>query len=312
MNTMQQYCNDMSGVLSNDVSALALVPNGAKIDSDDDGWDSSDDDGSEHYAGEQTFKFTPPPAQLERPTWSMEDRERIPELLSVENFVVDESGNSLYRCEPAKKQNPTLGGLKCLAHHSKVVVFICLFNSFESVPMRTPDSKTKSLNNTRLQGGIVINPSEVDAVRFKKKCQDKAGKDLAFELGKGFMSHTAGATPQFIFVAVPYENGYLKEKAVRSPTFRVFSKRQERFLEPKQKKRRKNAEIHKLDTDIGNAVTTFRALEQELRHADFIHGAMKAFFGQMRAQVAHMQDDTARIALEFALRSAEEPETASM
>lgn len=304
MNTIQQHCNIMSGVLTNDVSSLTLAPNGAENDSDDDGWGSSDDEGSEHYAGEQT--------QLERPIWSMEDRERLPELLSLENFVVDESGNSLYRCEPAKKQNPTLTGLKCLAHHSKVVVFICLFNSSESVPMRTPDSKTKTLNKTRLHGGIVVNPSEVDAVRFKKKCQDKAGKDLAFELGKGFMSHTAGATPQFIFVAVPFQNGYLTQKAVRSPTFRVFSKRQERFLEPKQKKRRKNAEIQKLDTDIGNAVTTFGALEQELRHADFVHGGMKAFFGQLRAQVAHMQDDTARIALEFALRSAEEPETASM
>lgn len=303
----QDLCNDMSSVLSSNIPALKVVPKGAESESDDDGWGSSDDEGAGAEDGAVVTEGVE-----ERPTWSMEERESIPKLLSLENFVVNESGNSLYRCEPAKKKNPTLNGLDCLASHSKVVVFICLLNSTVSVPMRTPDSKTKRLNSTRLDGGIVINPSDIGAIRFKKKCQDKAGNDLAFELGKGFMSHTAGATPQFIFVAVPYQNGYLKDKAVRSPAFKVFSKRQERFLEPKQKKRRKNAEIQKLDTDIGNAKTTFDALEQELRHADFIHGAMKSFFEKLRGQVACIEDETARIALEFALRSTEEPETASM
>lgn len=295
----------MSGVLSSHLPAPEMVPKVVESDDDDDGWGSSDEECD-------TATDISNVIQMERPTWSMQERECIPELLKLENFVVDASGISLYRCEPAKKQNPTLKGLECLSEYSQVVVFIYLLNSAECVPMRTPDSKKKELNHCRLDGGIQLCPSKVHSVRFKKKCQDKSGNDLAFELGKGFMSHTAGTTPQFIFVAVPYSNGYIMNKAVRSPAFKVFSKRQERFLEPTQKKRRKNAEIQKLDTDIENAMTTFGTLEQDLRHANFIHSAMKSFFEQMRDQVENVEDETARVALAFALRCAQTPETASM
>lgn len=299
--------------------------NDSKPDFDsDDGWDSDSDDGwgtdgdmdaleSSMFGTSQQIESAPKLQTVqERPNWNMSEREKLPVELGLENFVMDESGYNLYRCEPAKKMNPTLCGLSQFSEYESVHISIRLLNAEKSVVIRTPDLKRKCLNAHRLDQGVLVNAKKEHSVRFKKKCQDKSGNDTAFELGKGFMSHTLGATPQFIFVAIPYCGGYVPEKAVRSPPFRIFSKRQERFLEPKKKRRRKNVEIQKLDTDIQNAKATFHMMEQELRHAEFINGAMGAFFNQLRSHVANIEDDTTRIALEFALRCEQENETASM
>ena len=176
--------------------------------------------------------------------------------------------------------------------------------------MRTPDIKSKGLQYTRLQNGLVVQPK--GTVHFKKKCLDKrTKKDLAFELGKSYLSHTGGITPQFIFVAVPFEDGaYVQSKAFRSPAFRVFSKRQERFLEHNHKRQKKNVEIEKLDTDIHDAETTLRCLAQELQRQTFMEREMANFFNEIRSNVHRIKDATAKTALQYALRQIELSEVA--
>jgi len=53
-------------------------------------------------------------------------------------------------------------------------------------------------------------------------------------------------------------------------------------------------------------------LESDLRRANIVHSAMRNFFAELRNHVDDVQDETTRLALQFALRCSNEPETASM
>lgn len=291
------------------MSAPPSVPNDPNYDSESDGW-SSDDESPPESSVSPPVQVAATQAPL--PPLTMSEREKLKSTLKLENFIQNEGGYTLYRCEPANQKNPTLTGLSSLKQFDKVHVAVHVFNSEESVFMRTPDMKNKYIKYERHEDGLLVDPKTVDAIRFKKKCQDKLGNDSGFELGKGYMSHTAGATPQFVFVVTPFSNGYIKSQAIRSTPFRVLSKRQERFLQPKQKRRRVNVDLQKYDTDIRNAKTTHNMLESDLRRANIVHSAMRNFFAELRNHVDHVQDETTRLALQFALRCSNEPETASM
>lgn len=276
---------------------------------------SSEDEWEENEVSE-TFNEPPQPlndAMIEDaqvPLWTQDNLESLSIQLKLINYIEDETGYALFRCEPANKCYPGIAfGNTTL---SKVHLSVHLFNSTSHVQMRTPDIKSKSLEYSRLQNGLVVNPK--GTIHFKKKCLDKRTKrDLAFELGKSYLSHTGGITPQFVFVAVPIENGaYVKSKAFRSPPFRVFSKRQERFLDHKHKRHRKNVEIEKLDTDIIDAETTLRSLEQELQRQTFMNREMVMFFNEIRSNVHLIKDATAKTALQYAVREIETSETAKL
>lgn len=286
----------------------------------DSGW-SSDDDwvDSDSYG---TLSSAVQPSNAERkvesvrmedatpPVFSMEQTELLPNGLSLVNYVEDETGYALYRCEPANKMYPGVSFVD--AGDFKVCLSVQLYNSKSRVQMRTPDIKTKGMKYSRTENGILLKSS--GTIHFKKKCLDKkTKKDLAFELGKSYLSHTSGITPQFLFIAVPFKNGrYIKEEAFRSPPFRVYSKRQERFLQHKHKRQKKNVEVQKLDTDIHDAETTLRALQQELSHQEFIKREMETFFNEMRRDISGVGNETARTALEYALRQAVHTEIATL
>ena len=244
------------------------------------------------------------------PSWTQDKLESLPIQLTLINYVEDETGYALFRCEPANKCYPGIAfGATSVG---QVHLTVHLLNSTSHVQMRTPDIKTKRLPHTRVQNGLVFGTK--GSIHFKKKCLDKqTKKDIAFELGKSYLSHTGGITPQFVFVAVPFENGsYVKSKAFRSPAFRVFSKRQERFLEHIQKRQKKNVEIEKLDTDILDAETTLRCLAQELQRQTFMDHEMVKFFNEIRSNVDRITDPTAKTALQYALRHIESSEVANL
>lgn len=281
-------------------------PNGAESDSGSDGWSDSDDEGPE--PDEPTVS----PTSAALPTWSRKELGVLKCQLELENVIRDQGGFVVYRCEPADKKYPTLSGFSSLRKFKHVHVSILVFNSEEHVTMKTPDMKNKYMSYDEYMDGIIFDPKTTTSLLFKKKCQNKAGVETGFELGKGYISHTNGATPQFVFVATPFDNGYLKSKSVRSAPFRIQSKRQERFLEPKQKRRRTKNDVRKYDTNIGNAKSTFAMLETKLRRAQIVHRAMNRFFDELRNHTDDIDDDTTRLSLQFALRCTEESETASM
>lgn len=285
----------------------------AHVDESDSGWSS--DDGWGDFEPLQPIQSVPavPQTRIEDatvPTWSQAALEKLPELLSLVNFVENIWGYSLFRCEPANKQYPGIafGATTFQSAH----VSVQLKNTKSCVHMRTPDIKDRGLQHTRLDSGIVVRPEGV--IHFKKKCLDKqTKKDLAFELGKGYLSFTGDNEPEFVFVVVPFENGaYVPSKAFRSPPFRVFSKRQQRFLGHKHKRQKRNVEIQKMDTDLHDAVTTLRALDQTLQRETFLNQQMLAFFDDMRAAIHSVQDATAKTALEYALRQMQTSEVATL
>ena len=253
-----------------------------------------------------------------RLSWTVAEREKMPQNLHLTNFVEKDGVITLYRCEAAKGKNPKVSGMSAQPFQH-IHIFICLFNSAECIFMRTPDVKKNCqkppFQHKRIDNGIRFSPSansEYSEIRFKKKCQDKQGNQTGFELGREYESYTKGTTPQFVFIAVPYVNGYIKEKAVRSPPFRILSKRQERFLNPTQKRRRKNTVVQKLDTDIINANSTLRMVQNDLRHQKFVNSAMQNFFAHLGTLTGHLQNETAKISIDFALRKKQVVETASM
>jgi hypothetical protein len=85
-------------------------------------------------------------------------------------------------------------------------------------------------------------------------------------------------------------------------------------LDSKTKRHKKAPEIEKLDTDIHNAKSTFNMLGEDIRHETFVNKSMKTFFNQLAQFAEHLQNPTAKIAIQFALRRGQqkEPETASM
>lgn len=299
-------------------AASAMTPNGPETGYESDGWSDSDDEDAGNSSGSANVTSATLSATASKmPKWSMANRAEIPVAMSLDNMIESENGSlNIYRCEASKGMNPTLGFNKGGMWHLTVR---CM-NSAESVVMRTPDPKNKKMKLVRKEnGGILYMPSQCPSIRFKKKCQDIEGKNTGFKLGKGYASYTSGATPMFAFIAVPVIVDkvtntvlYAREKAVRSPAFHIFSKRQERFLGPKRKRSRKSAEIQKLDSEIQHAATTSKMLEKDLRHLDFVNGAMKAVFQKLRAQLDLVENETVRISLAFALRCSVEPESVSL
>lgn len=279
----------------------------------DSGWSSEDEWNDSAHVEPVQSRPEVPRVNIEDakvPVWPQDRLESLPVQLSLIHFIHDETGHALFRCEPANKHYPGISFDQ--ARSSKAHVSVRLFNSKSQVQMRTPDIKTKGLEYIRTKSGIIVDSK--GTIHFKKKCLDKhTKKDLAFELGKSYLSHTGGITPQFVFVAVPFENGaYAQDKAFRSPPFRVFSKRQERFLQHKHKRQKTNVEIEKLNTDIDDAETTKRSLTQELRRLKFMSRENQVFFDEMRNMLHLIQNPTVKTALQYALRQDKSTEVATL
>jgi len=265
------------------------------------------------------------------PSFSMREREKLPQKLRLENFCDNESGSTsesgkeLRRDEAIRNKWPGVSGLGSVCRHGEQLhLYTFLWNSTKEVRTRTPDIK-QTLNSCierarKKEKCAVLNLGDRDTIYFKKKCIrqmkcEKSGKvetvDVGFELSGDFAAFTSGK-PYFCFVAVPWNNGYYTDRAVRSQPFFVRSKRQGRYLNPKKRKTQKWAEVQKLETDKRNAETTLQELNVEITHYDFANSATDAFFEALRAYIPHVENDTARTALEFALRTTKEHVAVSM
>jgi hypothetical protein len=262
-------------------------------DSDSDDWEDSRDPVEKKQG----------PFDIRLPVFNLDERQSIPLKIPLRNFNQEERGSkSLYRCEPANKKYPGID-LSIYKDFTAVYLSIMLLNSTENVFMRVPDFKTKEINFLRRENIMFLKP-QLESIFFKKKSQDKVTKkDIAFELGKGFLSHTLGSTPQFIFIAIPYKDGKFEMNLIgKSEAFHVFSKRQDRFLDHSNKRQKKNTEIEKLDTDIQGANTTLNTLNCRNNRLTQLNAQYSQFFESFQHKISSIEDETIKIALQYALR----------
>ena len=263
----------------------------------------------------------------EPPVFTQDQLSGLAEGVPLENFLQTPSGWALMRCESASRAVHSTDGTttKVVEYPGFLVsaklrgfpylwVTVELYNGTHKAVMRTPDLKMRPAPwHCRRGEGLMVRTSDKMArVTFKKKCVHKpTGKDLAFELGKKYDSYTDGATPQFVFVVVPFDGRFRVEDAVRSPKFQVKSKRQERFLQPANKRRKLNPQLAKLDTDIASARQTLKSLQAERRRLDIVASKYRGCFEQVKALIPHMHNKTLRLALAFALQDDKAEDSAS-
>ena len=256
---------------------------------------------------------------IELPKLVRNDLEKIPETLEMLNLVDNGKKKDLYRCEPASKQYPGCHS-PVLSNLKTYLLQICLFNSapnrdgvFVFVPMRVPDFKTKGLNFVRRNQtpGVVSDNScvfivdgKTPTIHFKKKCVHKrTGNDIAFKLGKGFLSYTGGIVPQFTIVAIPFVSGKLDiSKAIRTPKFEVWSKRQERHTARTNKRHKKSSEIGKLDTNIAEAEIALNALRTEFQIIRCRNRKLEVTIGTIRRRAVSLPEGASKISYEYATR----------
>jgi hypothetical protein len=254
---------------------------------------------------------------------------KIPKTLELLNLVSDGKRYDLYRCEPALKKYPGV-------HSEDIKQFrtwlfqIRLCNSAPNgdgsqsyVPMRLPDFKSKGLNFIRrnqtpelkdAHGRVVDNSSVFvtngvpDTIYFKKKCVDNETKrDIAFELGKGYLSHTRAIDPKFCIIAIPFANGaFVMEKAIRTPDFHVFSKRQTRHTARANKKRKISSVVAQYDTNISEAEIVLRSLRTEYEKLRCLNRKYEVKIGTVRRRAAQLPDGPVKIAIEYATKNIEQ------
>lgn len=262
------------------------------------------------------------------PTFSRKSCEGLLEEIPLRNFTKEDYGNVLYRCESANKKYPGIELNDALRTFPALWITVQLFNATTKKNMRTPDLKTKAeekaIEQYRSVDGLLVRPDRSE-IFFKKKSVKKVSvvvgeeqrlvaKDFAFSLGSRFESFTDEEDAQFVFVVVPFDRRFVVEKAVRSEPFTIKSKRQEKRLGHRTKRRKRNAYIEKLDTDIHCAECTLRQLKDDSRRLELMLAQFDSCFRQLNSLVRlrSLKDPTMRLALEFALRGVEEDETASL
>ena len=151
---------------------------------------------------------------------------------------------------------------------------------------------------------VFVLDGKTSTVHFKKKCVHKrTGKDIAFKLGKGFLSYTGGIVPQFTIVAIPFVNGRFDLlKAIRTPKFEVWSKRQERHTARTNKRHKKSSEIGRLDTNIAEAEIALNALRVEFEKIRCRNRKLEVMIGTVRRRAIRLPDSASKIAYEYATR----------
>lgn len=292
----------------------------------DSGWDSDEWEDNESSSSSSVVPKKPKDT-IESVGMPVIDRpalQKIPTSLEILNLVSNGPTLNLYRCEPAKQMYVGIRSDK-LRTWSNYLLQICVFNSvanfdgsYSAVPVRLPDFKTKGLQFIRRQhgpektdeNGSVVDTSSVfvingktDTLFFKKKCQDKVTKkDIAFYLGKKFLSYTGNIPPQFTIVCVPFANGKLcMDNAIRTPNFHVFSKRQDTSGRP-NKRRKKSREIATLDTNISESEIVLRQLEMEYAQEKHQNRKFEVTFGTIKRRIPTLPDGPVKMTLEYITR----------
>jgi hypothetical protein len=293
----------------------------SESESDDDEWVDSEASSSSSSSLVLPLKTI---HTVELPQLTRDTMKNIPEDLEILNLVTSGKKSFLYRCEPAERKYPAVRS-NSLASGQTYLLQICLFNAavdntggYQYVPMRLPDFKTKGLNFVRrnqtpdLQDrfGNVVDTSCVfvvagkqGTISFKKKCTGASNKDIAFELGKGFLSHTGDTIPQFTIVAIPFNNGELAlTRAIRTPLFEVWSKRQTSANPRNNKRAKKSSEIARYDTNISEASVTLNALKAQYETCLCRNRKFEVMLGTVRRRAAALPASSAKISYEYATR----------
>tara|TARA_B110000908_G_C10264319_1_gene462152 strand:+ start:42 stop:959 length:918 start_codon:yes stop_codon:yes gene_type:complete len=288
---------------------------------DSDEWEES---GTSSSSSNEPKKPTDTIETIDIPNIVRPTLQKIPTTLEILNLVPNGPTLNLYRCEPAKNKYVGIHSDK-LRTWPKYLLQICVFNSvanfdgsYSGVPVRLPDFKTKDIQFIRRQNdlektdknGSAVDTSSVfvidgktDTLFFKKKCQDKVTKnDIAFYLGKKFLSYTGNIPPQFTIVCVPFINGKLcMDNAIRTPNFHVFSKRQDTSGRP-NKRRKKSREIATLDTNISESEIVLRQLEMEYTQEKHQNRKFVVTFGTIKRRIPALPDGPVKMTLEYITR----------
>lgn len=239
---------------------------------------------------------------------------RLTSSIVLENFDQQDGSLVVNRCEPVKGNYPTFSFPTTYQQYNRVLLTTVLFHpGCEYVQVRFPDLKDKySLH--RSHNGLWVDPSANDSFRMKKKATDKATyMDTAFRLGADFKFHTSGLEPCFVFIATPFQNGaFLTNKTIRSKSFFVRSKRQDRYTGGPHKKRKKEKEVQKINTDIQAARSEKEVLVQQERRLRYLTSVNRHFLRQLRLKSELLPDGPVKIALMHATRPVESTEMVSL
>ena len=240
----------------------------------------------------------------------------LPSDIELHNFGINANGRLVvHRCEPLKdpstgrKNYPTVVLPSSLDVYDKVLLTMSLFHpKCGHVYVRFPNLKDK-VDQRRTKIGLWINPCN-SGLRLKKKAIDKGTKDdVAFQLGVNFKFHVPGIEPCFVIAATPFKNGQLlMNKAVRSKSFRVQSKRQ-RQPTASRKRRKKSNEIDKLNTDIQSAQREREILQREYTRMSYVNAEHRRFMRNLKHKIGNIPPGPAKIALLHATRSIKTEET---
>ena len=296
-----------------------------------DGWDSEEDNTvSESSSSSSSSSINDPADVYTVQIPKKVDLEKIPKTLDLVNLVSSDGKRyDLYRCEPALKNYP--GVRSDVLKQCRTWLFqICLCNSAPNVdgsqpyvPMRLPDFKSKGLNFIRrnqtpdlkdehgraVDNSVVFVTNDVpDTIYFKKKCVDHETKrDIAFELGKGYLSHTRAIDPKFCILAVPFAHGKLHMgSAIRTPDFHVFSKRQTRHTARANKKRKISSVVAQYDTNISEAEIVLRSLQSDYEKLRCRNRKYEVKMGTVRRRAAQLPDGPIKLGIEYATKNIEQ------
>lgn len=237
-----------------------------------------------------------------------DEHEDLPSDIVLHNFLQDGKNSTVYRCEPVAKEYPSIGLPDRLKKCDKLLISMVLFHpGCEHVQVRLPDFKDK-IKCTRSENGVCIDAAQAGKhsgrIRLKKKAHCKStGKETAFCLGANYLFHTNNIEPQFVIIATPVVGGrFDMENAARTRPFFVKSKRQDRYLPKSTKKRKKDVEVCKINTDIHAAKLQCEKLNEQFKHYQCENRAIGELFARHMREIEKIENDTVRISLQHAFR----------
>ena len=246
-------------------------------------------------------------------TGSHQYHAEIPATLRVQHFENVDSVLTLHRCAPVKNCYPTVVVPSSHRQYSQMMLTIVLYkHGLEHVDVRFPDLKDK-FEHFRGRHGIWINPSANATVRMKKKAIDKDNNNVGFRLGVDFHFLTNFIEPLFVIVATPFKDGrFCPKDAIRTPPFRVKSKRNGRSETVPHKRRKKALELHKLNTDIESARNQKDRLQREEARMSYLNNEDERFLRHLHQRAEALPDGPTKIALLYASRPFKKSETVSL
>jgi hypothetical protein len=187
--------------------------------------------------------------------------------------------------------------------HAKLKLF---HEGTESVAVPMPAVSKEHRLRTSVNGGIILNSQELQGNTIAlTKYQTKYKVQLGIRPGSDFNTYTKAKFPEFVLQVIPMMGDkYLMDDAIRSPSFVLKSKRQQRFLpESKRasncKRRREIGITNGLHTTAKNADDTIARLRNELKRSQADIAIVKNHFEDIQNQLSGQPSTALSIGLLF-------------